>query len=88
MLANSAGDRAGRPTSFAAAPSTPSMPTSPPIQSKRYALRSAEKSTIDKMLAERSSPDGAERDPLAESVSFVPEDVLEGDDCSSGGTNA
>ena len=37
------------------------------------------------MLAEHSSPDGAERDPLAESASFVPGDVLEGDDCSSCG---
>jgi len=41
--------------------------------------------TIDKMLAEHSSPDGAERNPLAESASFVPGDVSEGDDCFSGG---
>jgi len=80
-----AGDRAGHPASFAVAPSTPSTPTSPPTRSERYALRSAEKSTIDKTLAERSSPDGAERDPSAESASFVSGDVSEGDDCSSGG---
>ena len=84
LLANLAVNRAGHPTSLAAAPSTPSKLTLPPTQSERYALRSAEKS-IDKTLAEHSSPDGAERDPSAESASFVPGDVLEGDDCSSGG---
>jgi len=84
LLTNFAGNRAGRPTSLVAAPSTPSMPTSPPTRSERYALRSAEKS-IDKTLAEHSSPNRAERDPLAESASFVPGDVSEGDDCSSGG---
>jgi hypothetical protein len=84
LLANLAGDRARHPASLAAAPSTPSTPTLPPTWSERYALRSAEKS-IDKMLAEHSSPDGAERDPSAESAYFVPGDVLEGDDCSSGG---
>ncbi len=44
MLANLAGDRAGRPASLAAAPLTPSTPTSPPTWSKRYALYSAWKS--------------------------------------------
>jgi len=44
----------------------------PPTRSERYALPSAEKS-IDKTLAE------------AKSASFVPGDVSEGDDCSSGG---
>ena len=84
LLANLAGDGAGHPASRAAAPSTPSMPTSPPTRSKRYALRSAEKS-IAKTLAEHSSPNGSERDPLASSASFVSGEVLEGDDCSSGG---
>jgi len=81
LLANLAGDWAGRPASLAAAPSTPSTPTSPPTRSERYAQRSAEKS-IDKTLAEHSSP---ERDPSAESASFVLGNVSEGDDCSSGG---
>ena len=84
LLANLAGDRAGHPASLAAAPPTPLTPTSPPTRSKRYALRSAEKS-IDKTLAEHSSHDGAERDLLAESASFVPGYDSEGDDCSSGG---
>jgi len=83
LLANLAGDRAGRPASLAADPLTPLTPTSLPTRSERYALRSAEKS-IDKMLAEHSSPNGAECNPLAESASFVPGDVSEGDDCSSG----
>ena len=84
LLANSAGNRACRPTSLAAAPSMPSTPALPPTQSKRYALHSTEKS-IDKILAEHSSSNGAEHDPSAESASFVPGDVSEGDDCSSGG---
>ena len=84
LLANLAGDRAGYPASLATSPLTPSMPTSPPTRSESYALRSAEKS-IDKTLAEHCSPDGAEHDPLAELASFVPGDVSEGDDCSSGG---
>jgi len=84
LLANLAGDRAGRPASLAADPLTPLTPTSLPTRSERYALRSAEKS-IDKTLAEHSSPNGAECNPLAESASFVPGDVSEGDDCSSGG---
>jgi len=84
LLANLAGDRAGHPASLAAAPSTPSMLTSPLTRSERYALCSAEKS-IDKMPAEHSSPNGAEQDPSAESASFVPGDVSEGNDCSSGG---
>jgi len=83
LLANLAGNRAGRPASLAADPSTPSTPTSPPTRSERYALRSAEKS-IDITLAEHSSPDEAECNPSAESASFVPGDVSEGDDCSSG----
>ncbi len=83
LLANLAGDRAGRPASLAASPSTPLTPTLPPTRSESYALRSAEKS-IDKTLAEHKSHDGAERDLLAESASFVPGDVSEGDDCSSG----
>ena len=83
LLPNLAGNRAGRPASLAASPLTPLTPTLPPTRSERYALRSAEKS-IDKTLAEYSSHDGAERDLSAESASFVPGDVLEGDDCSSG----
>jgi len=84
LLTNLAGDRAGHPASLAAAPLMPLTPTSLPTLSDRYALCSAEKS-IDKTLAEHSSPNRAERDPLAESASFVPGDVSEGDDCSSGG---
>ena len=84
LLANLAGNRAGHPASCAAAPSTPSTPTLPPTWSERYALRSAEKS-IAKTLAEHSSPDGSERNPSASSASFVPGEVLEGDDCSSCG---
>ena len=84
MLANLAGNRAGRPASCAAAPSTPSMLTSPPTRSERYALHSAEKS-IAKTLPEHSSPDGSERNPSASSASFVPGEGSEGDDCSSGG---
>ena len=84
LLANLAGNRAGHLASLAAAPLMPLMPTLPPTRSKRYALRSAEKS-IDKTLAEHSSHDGAERDLSAESASFVPGDVSKGDDCSSGG---
>jgi hypothetical protein len=44
LLANLAGDRAGCPASLAAAPSMPLTPTLPPTWSKRYALRSAERS--------------------------------------------
>ena len=44
LLANLAGNRAGRPASLAAAPSMPSTLTSLPTRSERYALRSAEKS--------------------------------------------
>jgi len=98
LLANLAGDRAGCPASRAAgAPSTPSTPTSPQTRSsKRYALRSAEKS-IAKMLAELSSPDGsAERAPSATANPLAPatsvdddddddDDDDEVDDCSSGG---
>ena len=84
LLANLVGDRAGRPASCAAAPSMPSTPTLAQTQSKRYALRSAENS-IAKTLAEHSSPNGSERDPLASSASFVSGEVSEGDDCSSGG---
>jgi len=79
LLANLAGDRSDHPASRAAAPLMPSTPTSPPTQTERYALRSAEKS-IAKTLAEHSSPDGSERDPSASSG-----EVSEGDDCSSGG---
>ena len=61
-----------------------STPTLPPTWFERYALRSAKKS-IDKTLAEHSSHDRTERNLLAESASFVPGDVSEGDDCSSGG---
>ena len=65
LLANLAGGRAGGPATRAAgAPSAPSMPTLPQTRSKRYALRSAEKS-ISKTLAEPSNPVGSERDPSA-----------------------
>jgi len=96
LLANLAGDRAGCPVSCAAgAPSTPSTPTSPQTRSKRYTLRSAEKS-IAKTLAEPSSPDGSERAPLATvnpsaPVTLVNDDDHDDDndddvdDCSSGG---
>ena len=84
LLAYLAGNRAGCPASLAAAPSTTSTPISPLTRSERYALRSAEK-FIDKTLAGHSSSDGAECNPSAESASFVPGDVSEGDDCSSGG---
>ena len=84
LLANLAGDRAGCPASCAAAPSAPLTPTLPPTRSKRYALCSAEKSNA-KTLAEHNSPDGSKRDPLVSSASFVPGEVSEGDDCSSGG---
>jgi hypothetical protein len=79
LLANLAGDRADRPASRAAAPSTPSTLTLPPTRTERYALHSAEKS-IAKTLAEHSSPDGSERNPSASLG-----EVSEGDDCSSGG---
>ena len=79
LLSRRAADRAN-------APSTPLMPTSPPTRSEWYALRSAEKSIAKtETLAEHSSPDGSECNPLASSASFVPGGVLEGDDCSSGG---
>ena len=95
LLANLAGDRAGCPASSAAgAPSTPSTPTLPQTRSKRYALRSAEKS-IAKTLAEPSSPNGSERAPSATANPLAPatsvddddddDDDDEVDDCSSGG---
>jgi hypothetical protein len=84
LLANLADDRAGRPASHAAAPSMPLTPTLAQTRSERYALCSADKS-IAKMLAEHSSLNGSERDPLASSASFVSGEVSEGDDCSSGG---
>jgi hypothetical protein len=94
LPANLAGDRAGSPASRdAGAPSTPSTPTSPQTRSERYALRSAEKS-IAKTLAEPSSPDGSERDPLAPANPSAPATLVdddddneddEVDDCSSGG---
>jgi hypothetical protein len=68
LLVDLAGNRAGHPASLAAAPLTPSTPTLQPTRSERYALRSAEKS-IDKMLAEHSSHDGAEHNLLAEVMS-------------------
>ena len=92
LLANLAGDRAGCPASHApGAPSMPSTPTLPQTRSKRYALRSAEKS-IAKTLAEPSSPDGSERDPSATANPSAPamsvddddNDNAEVDDCSSG----
>jgi hypothetical protein len=71
LLANLVGDRAGRPASCAAAPSMPSTPTLAQTQSKRYALRSAEKS-IAKTLAKHGSPDRSERNPSSSSASIVP----------------
>jgi hypothetical protein len=72
----------------------PSTPTLPQTRSESYALRSAENS-IAKTLAEPSSPDGSERDPLALAnpsapVTSVDDDDDDNDDdkvddCSSGG---
>jgi hypothetical protein len=68
------------PASHAAAPSTPTVTT----RSKRYALRSAEKS-IAETPTEHSSPGGSGGDPSELSASIGTGEDSEGGECSSSG---